>query len=149
MTRYFMTIPEAASLVIQAGSLGKGGELFVLDMGVPVRIAELAKRMIRLSGHRVAGGRRSGIEIRYTGLRPGEKLYEELLIGDNVTGTSHPRIMMAHEEGPDSAQLEAIITTLNTLLEQQAVEALRTLMQQQVSGFSPQCGNEDLLSRCQ
>mgnify|MGYP003624420810 FL=1 len=149
MTRYFMTIPEAASLVIQAGSLGKGGELFVLDMGVPVRIAELAKRMVRLSGHRVAGGRRSGIEIRYTGLRPGEKLYEELLIGDNVTGTSHPRIMMAHEEGPDSAQLETIIATLITLLEQQAVEALRTLMQQQVSGFSPQCGNEDLLSRCQ
>ncbi len=148
MTRYFMTIPEAASLVIQAGSLGQGGELFVLDMGAPVRIADLAERMIRLSGHRVAGGRRSGIEIRYTGLRSGEKLYEELLIGDNVTDTSHPRIRMAHEEGPDSVQLEAIIVTLSELLEQQAVEPLRALMLEHVSGFAPQCGNADLLSRC-
>ncbi|MEH6823700.1 MAG: nucleoside-diphosphate sugar epimerase/dehydratase [Motiliproteus sp.] len=149
ITRYFMTIPEAASLVIQAASLGQGGELFVLDMGAPVRIADLAQRMIRLSGHRVAGGRRSGVEIRYTGLRPGEKLYEELLIGDNVTGTSHPQIMMAHEEGPDSAQLELIIGALTEQVEQQAVEPLRALMLQHVSGFLPQCGNQDLLSRCE
>jgi len=148
MTRYFMTIPEAASLVIQAGSLGGGGELFVLDMGAPVRIADLAERMIRLSGYRVAGGRRSGVEIRYTGLRPGEKLYEELLIGDNVTETQHPRIMMAHEEGPDSAEMEALMASLNALIEQQAVDAIRALMQQYVSGFAPQCGNEDLLSHC-
>ncbi|MFT6916430.1 MAG: FlaA1/EpsC-like NDP-sugar epimerase [Motiliproteus sp.] len=146
VTRYFMTIPEAASLVIQAGSLGQGGELFVLDMGAPIRIADLAQRMIRLSGHRVAGGRRSGVEILYTGLRPGEKLYEELLIGDNVTRTRHPQIRVAHEDGPDSDQLETIMTVLNGLIEQQAVEPIRALMSQHVSGFAPQSTNKDLLS---
>ncbi len=145
ITRYFMTIPEAASLVIQAGSLGNGGELYVLDMGGPVRIADLARRMIRLAGHRVGDDRQNGIELRYTGLRPGEKLYEELLIGDNVAKTVHPRIMMAQEEGPDADQLESIVATLRDLIEQQAVVALQQLMLKQVSGYTPQCGNEDLL----
>jgi len=98
ITRYFMTIPEAACLVIQAGSMGVGGDVFVLDMGEPVKIADLAARVIHLSGLEVMDASGQGdIEIQYTGLRPGEKLYEELLIGDNVDGTDHPRIMKAHE----------------------------------------------------
>ncbi len=99
IVRYFMTIPEAAQLVLQAGSLGQGGDVFVLDMGEPVKIADLARKMIRLSGYEVKDEANpdGDIELIYTGLRPGEKLYEELLIGDNVTGTQHPRIMRAEE----------------------------------------------------
>jgi FlaA1/EpsC-like NDP-sugar epimerase len=97
--RYFMTIPEAAQLVIQAGSMGKGGDVFVLDMGEPVKITSLARKMIHLSGlsERHEQNPSGDIAIEYTGLRPGEKLYEELLIGDNVEGTEHPRIMTANE----------------------------------------------------
>lgn len=99
ITRYFMTIPEAAQLVIQAGSMGLGGEVFVLDMGQPVRIIDLAKRMVRLSGLTVMNEEnpQGDIAIEIVGLRPGEKLYEELLIGENVEGTSHPLIMRAYE----------------------------------------------------
>jgi FlaA1/EpsC-like NDP-sugar epimerase len=97
--RYFMTIPEASQLVIQAGAMGKGGDVFVLDMGEPVKITSLAKKMIRLSGltEKTTDYPNGDIEIQFTGLRPGEKLYEELLIGDNVEGTDHPRIMTANE----------------------------------------------------
>jgi FlaA1/EpsC-like NDP-sugar epimerase len=97
--RYFMTIPEAAQLVIQAGSMGKGGDVFVLDMGEPVKITSLARKMIHLSGLSEKHEQNPGgdIAIEYTGLRPGEKLYEELLVGDNVEGTNHPRIMTANE----------------------------------------------------
>ena len=99
VTRYFMTIPEAAQLVLQAGAMGQGGEVFVLDMGQPVRIIELARRMVELSGHTVRdeANPEGDIEIRITGLRPGEKLYEELLIGDDPSPTAHPRIMKARE----------------------------------------------------
>jgi len=99
ITRYFMTISEASQLVLQASTMGEGGDVFVLDMGEPVKIVDLARSMIHLSGHDVKddAGRRSGIEIKYTGLRPGEKLYEELLIGDNASGTEHPKIMRAEE----------------------------------------------------
>jgi FlaA1/EpsC-like NDP-sugar epimerase len=99
ITRYFMTIPEASQLVIQASAMAKGGEVFVLDMGQPVRIADLARSMIRLSGLSVrdADNIDGDIEVVETGLRPGEKLYEELLIGDNPEPTSHARIMRAHE----------------------------------------------------
>ncbi len=99
VTRYFMTVTEAAQLVLQAGSMGKGGEIFVLDMGEPIRIVELARKMIRLMGREVRDSENlSGeITIEYTGLRPGEKLYEELLIGDNATGTQHPRIWLAEK----------------------------------------------------
>lgn len=99
ITRYFMTIPEAAQLVIQAGSMGQGGEVYVLDMGQPVRIIDLARRMIHLSGLEVRDDEHpdGDIAIQNVGLRPGEKLYEELLIGDNVEGTSHPLIMRAYE----------------------------------------------------
>ncbi len=100
ITRYFMTISEAASLVIQAGSMGEGGDVFVLDMGETVKIDTLARKMIKLSGLEIADDENDseGIEVIYSGLRPGEKLYEELLIGDDVKGTDHPRIMKAHED---------------------------------------------------
>jgi FlaA1/EpsC-like NDP-sugar epimerase len=99
ITRYFMTIPEAAALVLQAGAMGQGGDVFVLDMGAPIKIAELARKMIQLSGMEVRDelNPEGDIEIQFSGLRPGEKLYEELLIGDNVTGTEHPLIMRAEE----------------------------------------------------
>lgn len=100
ITRYFMTIPEAAELVIQAGSMGQGGDVFVLDMGEPVKIVDLAKQMVHLSGLNTTDHADGSdhIEIKFTGLRPGEKLYEELLVGDNVTGTEHQLIMRAEEK---------------------------------------------------
>ena len=99
ITRYFMTISEASQLVLQSSTMGEGGDVFVLDMGEPVKIVDLARSMIHLSGYHVQDdkGRKDGIEIKYTGLRPGEKLYEELLIGDNAAGTEHPKIMRAEE----------------------------------------------------
>jgi FlaA1/EpsC-like NDP-sugar epimerase len=118
ITRYFMTIPEAAQLVIQAGAMAKGGEVFVLDMGEPVRILDLAKNMVELSGHSLKSADNQGgdIGIEITGLRPGEKLYEELLIGDNPQQTAHPRIMKANEAFLEweilSAQLEELKTTI-------------------------------------
>ncbi|RDE22973.1 polysaccharide biosynthesis protein [Motiliproteus coralliicola] len=145
ITRYFMTIPEAASLVIQAGAMGMGGELYVLDMGEPVKIDDLARRMIRLSGYRVQAEGELGIEIRYTGLRPGEKLYEELLIGDDVSISNHERIWVANEAGPDAIELDRLVMRVQELVEQQQVLGLRQLMFEQVNGFKPQCENQDLL----
>ena len=113
VTRYFMTIPEAAQLVIQAGAMAKGGEVFVLDMGKPVKIVDLAKRMIHLSGFKVKGemtNPQEGIAIEYVGLRPGEKLYEELIIGgDNIDKTSHELIMQARENRVELAVLEDVL----------------------------------------
>lgn len=123
VTRYFMTIPEAAQLVIQAGAMAEGGEVFVLDMGESVKIVDLAKRMIRLSGHVVKGedtDPNEGIAIEFVGLRPGEKLYEELIIGgDNIEKTGHSRIMKAHERSFNLAELEMFI---QQLLEQNKYE---------------------------
>lgn len=123
VTRYFMTIPEAAQLVIQAGAMAEGGEVFVLDMGESVKIVDLAKRMIRLSGHVVKGegtDPNEGIAIEFVGLRPGEKLYEELIIGgDNVEKTGHSRIMKAHERSFNLGELEMFI---QQLLEQNKYE---------------------------
>ncbi len=112
--RYFMTIPEAAQLVIQAGSMGSGGDVFVLDMGSPVRIADLAKRMIQLAGYTVRDDQHpeGDIEIRFTGLRPAEKLFEELLIGKNVTGTEHPRILRAMEHSLPWDQVRHVLDDL-------------------------------------
>lgn len=139
ITRYFMTIPEAAQLVIQAGSMGQGGDVFVLDMGEPVRIVELAEKMIHLSGLSIRSERnpQGDIAIEFTGLRPGEKLYEELLIGDNVAATSHPMIMSAKE---DYLPWDLLKVKLNELL--QAVEAddytrVRQLLRETVSGYTP------------
>jgi FlaA1/EpsC-like NDP-sugar epimerase len=116
--RYFMTIPEAAQLVLQAGSMGTGGDVFVLDMGAPVEIDELARRMIKLMGLSVrdASNPDGDIEIEYSGLRPGEKLYEELLIGSNVMGTGHPMIMRAIEPSPTWDEVRELLTELAAAL---------------------------------
>ncbi|WP_026305952.1 nucleoside-diphosphate sugar epimerase/dehydratase [Thioalkalivibrio sp. ALMg9] len=115
ITRYFMSIPEAAELVIQAGAMAEGGEVYVLDMGEPVRIVDLARRMIHLHGRQVKedGVPEDGVEIVFTGLRPGEKLYEELLIGDNVQATGHPRIMRAREDCVSAKDLHAALNQLD------------------------------------
>jgi FlaA1/EpsC-like NDP-sugar epimerase len=139
MTRYFMTIPEAAQLVLQAGAMAKGGDVFVLDMGDPVKILDLATRMIELSGLCVKDSTNpeGDIAIEITGLRPGEKLFEELLIGDNPRPTSHPRIMKAHEEFLAWPEMRAKLTLLEQLLDKRDVEGTKTLLIELVSGYSP------------
>ncbi|MGH1472164.1 MAG: polysaccharide biosynthesis protein [Cellvibrionaceae bacterium] len=116
ITRYFMTIPEAAELVIQAGSMGTGGDVFVLDMGDPVKITDLAVRMIHLSGLTLKDDNNANgdIEIHFTGLRPGEKLYEELLIGEEVSGTNHPRIMRAEEMSLEWKETQKLLEDLSS-----------------------------------
>lgn len=139
ITRYFMTIPEAAQLVIQAGSLGAGGDVFVLDMGQPVKIVELAEKMIRLSGFsgRTADKPEGDIDIVFTGLRPGEKLYEELLIGDDVESTCHPMIMRAEEEYLSWDELTALLQDLIDAIKADDYLRIRMLLQQVVSGYRP------------
>lgn len=146
ITRYFMTIPEAASLVIQAGSMGKGGDVFVLDMGEPVKIAELAQKVIKLSGLSVVNEQGEGdIEIRYTGLRPGEKLYEELLIGDNVDGTDHPRIMKAHEDFLSYGEFEKALQQLDQALAHYEMDEVYRSLTTLVSGFKHEGAMVDYL----
>lgn len=146
ITRYFMTIPEAAQLVLQAGAMGRGGDVFVLDMGEPVKIADLAKKMVYLSGHEVRGDAgQGGIEIRYVGLRPGEKLYEELLIGDNVTGTDHPLIMRAEEAEIAWPILDQMIKQLDQTCEQGDHEAIRAQLRNIVPEFTPSSDIDDHL----
>lgn len=134
ITRYFMTIPEAAQLVIQAAAMSKGGDVFVLDMGQPVRIYDLARRMVELSGFTVqdSDNPQGDIEIQVTGLRPGEKLYEELLIGDNPENTSHPRIMKAHESFLPweelQGKLQALYQTLQLENLPESIDWLQTLV---------------------
>ncbi len=143
--RYFMTIPEAAQLVIQAGSMAEGGDVFVLDMGEPVRIYDLARRMIALSGMTLRDDNNpdGDIEIQITGLRPGEKLYEELLIGCKVSATQHPRILRAHEVMVPWSQLVVTLERLELACQQRDVPALLGLLRQTVSGYEPQCGIKD------
>jgi FlaA1/EpsC-like NDP-sugar epimerase len=144
ITRYFMTIPEAAQLVIQAGSMGQGGDVFVLDMGEPVKIADLAKKMIQLSGNEVRSAvSDSGIEIRYVGLRPGEKLYEELLIGDNVSGTEHPLIMRAQEAEIAWPFLEIMLKHLNEACARGDQAAIRSQLRKIVPEFTPSSEIDD------
>ena len=146
--RYFMTIPEAAQLVIQAGAMGQGGDVFVLDMGEPVRILDLAKRMIHLSGLdiRQPSNPRGDIEIVFTGLRPGEKLYEELLIGDNVSPTQHSRILRAEEEVLTWEQINILLKALNAAsIKGNSIE-IRQLLRAAVLGFEPQCDVADVLN---
>ena len=139
ITRYFMTIPEAAQLVIQAGAMGKGGDVFVLDMGDSVKIIDLAKQMIRLSGLEVkdAAHPEGDIEIQVTGLRPGEKLYEELLIGDEVLKTTHPRIMTASEVMLPWNVLSDIITRMDEACRESDQLTLRRLLLEAPTGFAP------------
>lgn len=128
--RYFMTIPEAAQLVIQAGAMAKGGDVFVLDMGEPVKIADLARTMIRLMGFTVkeAGNPQGQIEVAFTGLRPGEKLFEELLVGEDAQPTRHPRILKAHEQALPWAKLEGYLVELDKACQQGDCERVRELL---------------------
>ncbi|BDB18519.1 membrane protein [Pseudomonas sp. CYM-20-01] len=140
ITRYFMTIPEAAQLVIQAGSMGQGGDVFVLDMGEPVKIVELAEKMVHLSGLSIRSEKNphGDILINFSGLRPGEKLYEELLIGDNVAATRHPMIMRANEELLGWEVLKARLHGLLAAVEEGDFALVRQLLKETVSGYSPE-----------
>ncbi|MEC9411516.1 MAG: nucleoside-diphosphate sugar epimerase/dehydratase [Pseudomonadota bacterium] len=145
--RYFMTIPEAAALVIQAGAMGKGGDVFVLDMGEPVKIVDLARRMIHLSGFTIRDNANPNgdIEIAYTGLRPGEKLYEELLIGDNVSATEHEKIMRAQESVIEWSTLVSIIRELELANKHDDSQKARAILLDTIDGFIPQCELSDWL----
>lgn len=147
ITRYFMTIPEAAELVIQAGSMGLGGDVFVLDMGQPVRILDLATKMIQLSGLTIRNEENPNgdIAIQFTGLRAGEKLYEELLIGDNVSGTEHPMIMSAHEDLLPWEGVRQLLQKLEKAARENDYATIRALLLKYVSGYKPQCDIVDLL----
>ncbi|MTI64672.1 nucleoside-diphosphate sugar epimerase/dehydratase [Methylophaga sp.] len=145
--RYFMTIPEAAELVIQAGALGQGGDVFVLDMGEPVKILELARRMVHLSGFSIRDESNpdGDIAIEFTGLRPGEKLYEELLIGDNVTETAHPKIMRAEETVIPWQTLQPTLQAMSQANETDDSALSRNLLLSTIDGFKPQCDLNDWL----
>lgn len=137
VTRYFMTIPEAAQLVLQAGAMAAGGDVFVLDMGQPVKIMNLAQRMVQLSGLKVRDAAHPGgdIEIAITGLRPGEKLFEELLIGDNPEPTAHARIMKAHEDCLTWDDLVPYLNTLRKSAERADLDAIKTVLETCVHGY--------------
>ncbi len=147
VTRYFMTIPEAAQLVIQAGAMANGGDVFVLDMGQPVKIMDLARRMVELSGLTVKDelNPEGDIALEVTSLRPGEKLFEELLIGDNPKPTVHPRIMKAHEEFIPWTELEGKLNALEMALNLNDVGVISLMMQQLVAGYTPSHDIVDLV----
>ena len=138
--RFFMTTSEAAELVIQAGAMAAGGDLFLLDMGEPVRIYDFAEKMIHLHGKRVGKpkdleSQQDFIDIVFTGLRPGEKLREELIIGQRVTGTEHPKIMKAKEDCLSFKAVEAICLSLEKACESGDYPALKRLLKQAVPGY--------------
>ncbi|HEC53456.1 hypothetical protein LCGC14_0324040 [marine sediment metagenome] len=147
ITRYFMTIPEAAQLVIQAGSMGEGGDVFVLDMGQPVTIVELAHKMVMLSGLSVRDevNPNGDIAITFTGLRPGEKLYEELLLGDNPSTTAHPKIHRANEALIAWQELRVILSHMNTAVHNDDYGRVRELLLSTVQGYAPSNGIVDLI----
>jgi FlaA1/EpsC-like NDP-sugar epimerase len=142
-----MTIPEAAQLVLQAGSMGKGGDVFVLDMGKPVRIADLARRMISLMGLTVRDEENpdGDIEITYTGLRPAEKLFEELLIGTNVTGTEHSMIMRAIEHSLPWQQVQGVLEEMQLALARSDCDKARQLLLHTVAEYQPAQDLQDLV----
>lgn len=146
VTRYFMTIPEAAQLVIQASAMAVGGDVFVLDMGAPVRIHDLAVKMVYLSGLLVKDEAHphGDIEIAITGLRPGEKLYEELLIGDNPQPTAHPKIMKAHEEFLSWGALQQELANLNLALDSSDAQLIKAMLKKLVPGYQPNGDAVDL-----
>ncbi len=139
VTRYFMTVQEAAQLVIQAGSMAKGGDVFVLDMHEPIRIVDLAKKMVHLMGYDIKdeNSYRGDIAIEYTGLRPGEKLYEELLIGESVTGTEHPKIMRAEEDNLTWELLEPLLKRMEQACQKIDLQEIRAVLIEAVDGFEP------------
>ena len=138
ITRYFMTIPEAARLVLLAGTYSAGGDVFLLDMGQPMKIIDIARRMITLSGYRERkpGSLDGDIEIKITGLRPGEKLYEELLIdSDNLGATPHKKILRAKEAGLSQIEVAAMMKELGAALDNGDTAALRRLVEERVDGY--------------
>lgn len=145
--RYFMTIPEAAQLVIQAGSMGRGGDLFLLDMGKPVRIEDLARRMIHLMGFSVLDDENpdGDIVIEYSGLRPAEKLYEELLIGNNVMGTEHPKILRAEEKRMPWSQISEYLERLNAAFQSANSEEALKVLREAVEEYIPSGQIADLV----
>ncbi len=145
--RYFMTIPEAAQLVLQSGSMGKGGDVFVLDMGAPVKIVDMARRMIHLSGFTLRDEAHpdGDIAIEFTGLRHGEKLYEELLIGDRVEGTEHPLILRANEEELTWDEVFGFLKKLDKACHEFDSIEVRRLLREAIPAYQPQCEFEDYL----
>ncbi len=139
VTRYFMTVQEAAQLVIQAGSMATGGDVFVLDMNEPIRIVDLARKMIHLMGYDVKedNSYRGDVAIEYMGLRPGEKLFEELLIGESVTGTEHPKIMRAEEDSISWEEVETCIQKLQIACRRLDLKLIRDVLMQAVDGYRP------------
>lgn len=139
VTRYFMTIPEAVQLILQAGAMAEGGEVYVLDMGEPVRIDDLARKMIRLAGHTVRDEHDStgSIAITYTGLRPGEKMFEELVIGSDIVRTSHPSVLRAREHSTDWDQLSKQLSRLESAISQYDSDGVRQVLQHAVREFRP------------
>ncbi|HIN89935.1 MAG TPA: polysaccharide biosynthesis protein [Porticoccaceae bacterium] len=139
VTRYFMTVQEAAQLVIQAGSMATGGDVFVLDMNEPIRIVDLAKKMVHLMGYDIKdeNSYRGDIAIEYTGLRPGEKLHEELMIGESVTGTEHPKIVRAEEETLSWEALQKLLNRLRKACSNIDLQEIRTVLIEAVDGFEP------------
>jgi len=137
--RYFMSIPEAAQLVIQAGAMAEGGEVFVLEMGTPVKIDDLARTMIRLSGLEVQDETHpdGDVEIRYVGLRPGEKLYEELLIGEDTTGTDHPRIFKTSEPILAYEKLIAALDRFEKAIANNDLTEVQAMLHATVEGYAP------------
>ncbi len=149
MIRYFMTIPEASQLVIQAGAMGEGGDVFVLDMGEPVLIRDMARHMISLSGFDVKDEDNpdGDIEIKFTGLRPGEKLYEELLIGENAMPTDHAQIMRAEEEVLPWSNIEWLLQEFELASRENDADKVRELLLEAVTGFNPQCEVADIIMK--
>ena len=139
-----MTIPEAAELVLQAGAMGEGGDVFVLDMGEPIKILELAKKLVALSGLEVKdeNNPNGDIEIIFTGLRPGEKLYEELLIGNNVSKTEHIRILKAKEDYLPYEELEKYFLMIKDADYNGDTAALKNIFKDVIAGFTP---DEDIV----
>lgn len=142
-----MSIPEAAELVIQAGAMSSGGEVFVLDMGEQIKIIDLAKRMIRLSGMEVRDEDhpKGDIEIEITGLRHGEKLYEELLLGNELIPTQHKRIFQAHEEGIPWVKIKSILDELSLAIQSRDQDLIRNIMMESSTDYSPTKEIHDLL----
>ena len=148
VTRYFMSIPEAAELVIQAGAMGQGGDVFVLDMGEPVKIIDLAKRLINLSGLELRDKNNpdGDVEIVFTGLRPGEKLYEELLIGENVNETDHNQILRAEEVFHPIDKIKLYIEQLKRAEKENDVATLKQILQEAIDGYDPEEEVIDVIS---
>ena len=142
-----MSIPEASELVIQAGAMGKGGDVFVLDMGNPVKIFDLAKRLINLNGLELKDDSNSegDIEIVFTGLRPGEKLYEELLIGNNVSKTDHEQILRAKEDHLSRFEIDSYLDSILRAEKEGDVLALKDILKEAVKGFTSDEGTVDAI----